>query len=299
MTTTTTADLTQQQREVWSTLFEDELRETHKLVALLDRSQDAEVKRQGMIEGGKTFYVSQLDVKEGETLDIDTNQADEFNPQVQTASRVRVDIDKRFVSSREFTDLTEIQTIVSMRDPKVRDIMVHEMAKEENKYLLSKSAAPSTIDTGIAIASFSADDLTTAAQQADDLFWPEDQRWLFVDASYHKALLDDSTLTSADFGAGADNPVLGGSFVVERYGWKIVKDTSAAFRQYVGNGSAGCALFFIPDYLHYIVQQESRMKESDQHSNRKFGAVMSHDKVGGAALSNDGADKHLIKRVAA
>lgn len=291
MAVTTRTDLDPQSREIWSELFEDELRAQFRIAPLLDRSQDEQVKRQGDIVASKKFKVSQLNKGTGQLLDIDTEQANTFSPAKQSSQQIEVSINKRAVSSRDFADLVDLQTQVDLADPKVISTMAYEVSETMNGYIYGLSTTPTSETTGT--ASISATTLTSAAQIADNAQWPDGNRWAMVDATYWEDLLNDSTLTSADF--VQDSPVMSG-MILQRYGWNLVKDTSPQLKSKLNGGAGGVVMFFLPDYLALIMQQDTRTKASDKHSNNEFGAVLSMDKVFGASIGNDGADKFIIIR---
>jgi hypothetical protein len=95
--------------------------------------------------------------------------------------------------------------------------------------------------------------------------------------------MDDSTLASADF-VGTDKPTVGGQMAFPRFGFNLLEDTSRT-------GDYG--LFFYPDFMHMVMQQEVRVKVSDLHAQKKFGYVISVDVVFGAALGVNGNVKHI------
>jgi hypothetical protein len=110
-----------------------------------------------------------------------------------------------------------------------------------------------------------------------------------LDPSYYSDILNAQTLTSSDY-VGDEAPVIGGQVVKQRYGFNLLEDNSMGTDK---------GLFFHPDFLHLVMQQEPRFKVSDLHPNKKFGYVISVDIVFGAALGINGNLKHIFATAAA
>lgn len=288
MADTTLTQVQGQIQKYWAPLLDKELTERFVLPALVQSPSD----RTAGLRMGDKVQISQYDEMTGENKTIGSG-ADTFTPETVTLSEVEVQVDRRALASAVFDDLVDLQSQVSISDPKFRGVASRAMNRQVSDYLYSLSA-PTTEDTGVAAGSFNAAKLTELGQIADDAQWPEEERWLVVDATYWKALMDDSTLTSADF--VQDSPVMGGNMAINRYGWKIIKDTSAGFKTQLNAGAGGVAQAFIPSYLEFIIQRDSRVMLSDRHSNNEFKVGFSIDKVYGAKLGLDGADKHIIVR---
>ena len=284
MADTTIATVANQIRTEWGPVFDMELREKFILPALVDKTPGG----LSTIRQGDTIKVSQVNKMTGELLTIGTN-ADAFTPEALALQNVDVVVDKRAVASIVVDDLVELQSQINLQRQDVRDAMGHGMNSQINTHLYS-TVAPTTTTTAATLA---ASDLLTAKLEADQKFWPEGQRWCIVDPAYYSDLLADQTITNNDFGA-SDRPVIGGQFVLQRYGWNIVMDNSAAMTTALNAGTAGAALFFIPNFMYFVIQQAANTKVSDRHSNNEFKIGMSVDTVFGALLSNDGADKHIV-----
>jgi len=284
MADTTLTSVANQIQQFWAPLQDKTLVEGLILPAIVESGKDKAPRK------GDTVRISQYEegVGENKTVGVDANT---FTPEAISLSHVDVVIDKRAIFSTVFDDLVELQSQVSLSDPKLMGVSARAMERQINSYLYSLSA-PTVTQPSIAAGSFNASKLTELGQLADDALWAEDDRWLIVDPTYWKALLDDSTLTSADF--VQDSPVMGSNKVLNRYGWKIVKDNSAAMKTQLNAGGAGVAQAFTTDYLEFVIQQEARTKISDRHSNNELKVGFSVDKVYGAALGLEGADKHMI-----
>jgi len=291
MADTTLTSVAGQIQKFWAPLLDKELTESFILPAIVESPSS----RVGSIRMGDKVQISQYDEMVGENKTIGTN-ADVFVPEAVTLTEVEIAIDRRAIASTVFDDLVELQSQVSLSDPKFRDVAVRAMNRQINSYLYGLSA-PTVTQATVAAGSFNAAKLTELGQIADDAYWPEGERYLAVDATYWKALLDDSTLTSADF--VQDSPVMGGQQVLNRYGWKIIKDTSLAMKTQLNAGGAGCAQAFVPNYLEFVKQQESQVKISDRHSNNEFKIGFSIDCVYGAKLGLEGADKHMVIKTGA
>lgn len=291
MADTTLTSVANQIQEFWAPLVDKDLVESFVLPALVETPGS----RASVPRMGNTVRVSQFDERVGENKTIGVD-ASTFTPEEVTLTHVDVEINRRAIFSTVFDDLVELQSQVSMSDPKLRQVAVRAMERQINSYLYSLSA-PTVEQTSIAAGAFNAAKLTELGQIADDALWPEDERYLLVDATYWKALMDDAVLTSADF--VQDRPVMRSAQMIERYGWKIIKDTSAAMKDQLNASGGGVAQAFNPNYLEFIIQQQARTKISDRHSNDEFKMGFSIDKVYGATLGLEGADKHIVVRTGA
>jgi len=288
MATTELTNVVNQVQQYWGPQFSMELREKFTLPSLIDRTPGG----LSSISQGDRVRVSQVNKTAGQ---IRTDAQCDFTPELLSVQHVDIICDKRAVSSLEFCDLVELKSQINMQRADVREAMRHGMLNQINTCVY-QTVAPTVEQTSI--ATIDAAKLTELTQLADEAFWPEDQRWLLVDPLYRKQLLDDATLTSADFGA-TDRPVIGGQMVLERYGWKIIMDNSAAMKTELNAGGAGVAMAFIPTWASMVVAREDNVQISDRHSNYEFKLVMSVDTVFGVDLNNDGADKHIVVRTGA
>lgn len=290
MADTNLAEVVGQIKEFWSPVFDTELRTKQIMATIIDASD--KLMPGSIISEGNKVYVSQVNKTTG------VNQASTvktYTTEALSTQRIAVTIDQRAYSGLEFVDVVELQSQINLNRMDVREAMMYGMNSQINNYLYGL-VAPTVEQTSI--ATINAAKLTEIGKLADDAGWAEDDRWLVVDPTYKKNLLDDATLTSADFGA-TDRPVIGGQMVLERYGWKIIMDNSAAFKAQVNAAGAGVAMFFTSNWAHYVPQVASRFKASDAHSNNEFSVKATVDTIYGASLGNDGADKHIVVRTGA
>ena len=290
MADTTLTEVANQIQEFWNPVFAEELRLKQIFPALIDASD--RIQPGSIIRQGNKVRVSQVNETTG------VNQAASVCTYVSEAlstAHVDVTIDQRAYSSLTFCDTVELQSQINLNRPDVREAMQRGMMNQINTqcYTVLAGATPLNDDTGI--ATIDAQKLTEAAQLADEAGWPEDDRWLLVDPLYKKQLLDDATLTSADFGA-TDRPVIGGQMVLERYGWKIIMDNSAAFKAQLNAAGAGVALGFTRNFMHYVPQVDTRFKASDAHPNNEFTVKATVDTIYGVAMGNEGGNRHLLIR---
>ena len=295
MAITELEDVTNQIATIWSPLFTDELRETHVLVNLIDKTHESDFNK-----SNDEARISQYDAGTGQDLVIDriaaTDDACDFTPVAQSMSNVDLKINRRAVSSREFCDTVALLSQVDPNSDKLRQVMAFEVGEVINNHLYSlvvpSAAAPDHVlaSTGTLNAGI----LTTLTKLADGAKWPMGNRWLLVDPFYNKDLLDSTTLISADF--VGDRPTVAGRIMSERFGWKIVMDNSAGL-QTLG-GAPGSAIAFIPEFMHWA-SPRSQFKISDTHSSLKFGTVMSADTVYGAVQGIDGDEKVILIKTAA
>lgn len=287
MAETTLTTVVNQIQQYWSPTFATELRESlifPELVFAVDRLKPGSIVRQG-----NTVKVSQVNKLTGAN-----NAASDctFTTEALALQDIDVTIDQRAHAGLEFCDIVELQSQINLSRPDVRQAMMHGLKSQINTYLYG---VVTTNDDNPSTATIDASTLTAATQKADEALWPEDNRWLIVDPQYRKDLLDDATLTSADFGA-TDRPVIGGQMVLERYGWKIIMDNSAAFKTALNASGGGVGLFFTDTFMHYVPQTGADFKASDGHNNKEFKIYATIDQVYGAAMGNDGADKTILYR---
>ena len=280
MAQTNLADVTNQIQEYWSPLFTKELRETLLLGSLINREYEGEIKK-----GGDTVYVSQVNAPTGELLTVGTD-ADAFSPEALSTSRISIEANRRAVASYEFEDLVDLQSQIDKENSEVRQSLLFAMNKQINTHLYSL-VSPSTSAPDHELSSVT--DLNLAQMSAIRVLagaadWPRDKPWYgLCSPQYYADAMDDSTLSSRDY-VGDDMPIIGGQMAFPRMGFQLLEDTSRT-------GDYG--LFFYPDFMHMVMQQQVRVKISDLHAQKKFGYVMSVDVVFGASLGVDGANKHI------
>lgn len=280
MTQSNLADVTNQIQKYWSPLFTKELRETLLLGSLVNREYQGQI-----LKGGDTVYVSQVNAPTGELLTVGTD-ADSFSPEAISTSRIAIAANRRAVASYEFEDLVDLQSQIDKENSEVRQSLLFAMNKQINTHLYSL-VAPSTSAPDHELSSVT--DLNLAQMSAIRVLagaadWPHDKPWYgLLSPQYYADVMDDSTLASADF-VGTDKPTVGGQMAFPRFGFNLLEDTSRT-------GDYG--LFFYPDFMHMVMQQEVRVKVSDLHAQKRFGYVISVDVVFGAALGVNGNVKHI------
>lgn len=287
---TDVAQVSNQIQTLWADMFMDELREAHLLAALVNKDYDGAIMREG-----DTVRVSQVNAPEGQTRTVGVD-ADAFTSGLLSMSHVDVKADKRFVASFKMTDLVDLQSQLGSAEgkSKIREALMFSMQQQINDYLYSKVApstsAPDHLISGT--ATFDAAALLSIRKLAAKAKWPAGW-WLLIDPTYYNDLLNAQTLTSSDY-VGADQPVIGGKIVNQRFGFSIVEDNSRGILQ-LSPAAAGekVALAFHPDWLLFVAQTQPQFKLSDMHSQEKFGYVLSVDLVGGATLGINGNVKHV------
>ena len=273
---------------MWSSLFQDELLESTLLPNLVNRDYQGDIQMRG-----DTVKVSQINRPNAERKTIGAG-ADTFNPEKLSTQQVEIKADTRIVGSFEFSDLVEIQSQIGDQDSKIRQALIEAVDIELNNFLYEfiapSASAPDHILTGV--TNFDAAQVNTLRKLAAQAKWRKQEGWwLLADPSYYTDMMNDSTLTSADFGA-QDRPVIGGQMALRRYGFNILEDNSAGLAG-LSSGSEDAAIAFHPDFLGLVMQREPTFKVSDLHSNKEFGFVISVDMIVGAKLLNDGDVKHI------
>ena len=292
MADTNLSDVVGQIQEFWEPVFSEELRTKQIMPMILDASD--RIKPGSQIRQGNKVTVSQVNELTGTNQAVSTKT---YVSETLDTQEIEITIDQRAYSSLEFVDVVELQSLINLNRPDVREAMARGMNNQINTFLYNL-VAPAVANQFYGQATIDAQFLTLMQQAADDLGWPEDDRWAVLDPTYYKNLLDSQVLTNNDFGA-TDVPVIGGQLVLERYGWKILKDNSATMKTALNAGNPGVGMFFTRNWAHYIPQVGSRFKASDAHSNNEFSIKSTLDTIYGAALGNDGADRHIVARTEA
>ena len=127
MSVTTLAEVQDQIQTFWSPVFMQELRESFLLPGLVSKEYEGEMKKKG-----DTVTVSQVNSLTSELRDVGTN-ADVFEPNQISTSKVDIKADKRAVSAVEFDDLVEIQSLVDpIKGKEVRQAMMHDIGRQIN-----------------------------------------------------------------------------------------------------------------------------------------------------------------------
>ena len=281
MSLTTLGVVSEQIQKFWAPMFMKELRQSLLLGSLVNKEY------QGSIQNlGDTVYVSQINAPTGELRTAGTD-ADSFNSEALSTTRISVQANKRAVASLEIEDLVQLQSQIGAQDSEIRASLMFAVEKQVNDYLKTL-VAPSTSSPDHLINSvtdLNASQLSAVRLLAAQAKWAKDKGWFgLIDPSYYSDLLNATTLTSSDY-VGGDAPVVAGQIANKRFGFNMFEDNSL---------NTDRALFFSPDFLHMVVQQQPRFKISDMHANGKFGYKISVDLVFGAALGIDGAKKHIV-----
>lgn len=290
MAVTNIGDVSNQVQKYWAPIFTKELRESLILGSLVNREYQGDLRNQG-----DTVYVSQINAPSGELRTVGTD-ADAFQSEELSMTRISIQANKRAVASFEFEDLAVLQSQLDGQNSEIRESLLFAMNKQINNHLYSL-VSPSTsspdhvLDT---VTDFNAAQLSAVRTLAAQAKWERSKGWwLLADPVYYSDMIDDTTLASADFGA-SDAPMIGGQIARQRMGFNILEDNSEGLLT-LSPGSAGadCALAFHPDFLHMVMQSEVQIKVSDLHSQKRFGFVMSADIVFGASLGVTGDEKHI------
>lgn len=281
MSSTLLSDVTNQVEKFWSPIFMKELRQSLLLGSLVSKDYNGQIKNLG-----DTVYVSQINSPVGELRTAGTD-AESFNSETMSTTRVAIQANKRAVASFEIEDLVMLQSQIGAQDSEIRASLMYAVEKQINDYLKTL-VAPSTSAPDHLINSVT--DLNAAQLSAVRLLaaqakWAKEKGWYgLIDPSYYSDILNASTLTSSDY-TGGDAPIVAGQVANKRFGFNLFEDNSL---------NTDRALFFHPDFMHMVMQQEARFKISDLHSNGKFMFRISVDVIFGAALGISGANKHIV-----
>lgn len=288
MSQTNLTDVQYQIQTKWAPIGMKELREALLLGALVNKDYEGAIGKEG-----DTVRVSQLAAPTGELRTIGTN-ADEFASDKQVWSKVDIKADKRAVASFEVTDLAELQSQIGspQGQSEIRSALIYSVSRQINDYLWSL-VAPSTSNPDHLLnskANCGATELLAIRKLAAKAKWLQDGRWYgLLNPDYYNDILSATTMVSKDY-VGDEAPTVAGQIANKRFGFNLLEDNSR-------NSAMG--LFFHPDFMHLVTQQQMRFKVSDLHSNNKFAYVVSADIVFGAKLGIDGDKKHIFQTAAA
>lgn len=306
MVDTNINDVQNQVQQEWAPIFYDEFVEKAVLPSIVMRQPTN--KAGAPIEvptGGDTVYVSQIDEATGETLTVGTD-AQKFNPQKLTTTRVQIKADKRFVGSYEFTDLVEIQSQLGQADSPIRMALMQAFEKQVNNYLYSlvdvSTSTPDHLLNGV--SDFNAAHLRALRVLAGQAQWPKNpQDWFtLADPAYYGDISDDTTLASGDYG-GDDYPLITGELGKPRMGFRIIEDSTDGLLSLLTSNSnlslgssatSDIALSFHRYFMHFVMQTQPTFRISDLHNNREFGYVISVDAIGGGVLAPNGNKKAIV-----
>lgn len=267
-------------------MFMKELRESLLLGSLVNKEYQGEIKSQG-----DTVYVSQINAPTGQLKTVGTD-ADTFDSELLSTTRVAIQANKLAIAAFEFTDLAVLQSQLDAQDSEIRASLNYAVAQQVNDYLYSlvspSTSAPDHVINSV--TDMNASQLAAIRLRAAQAKWEKTKGWYgLLDPSYYSDILNATTLTSSDY-TGGEAPIIAGQVVNKRFGFNLLEDNSRGTDK---------GLFFHPDFLHLVMQREVRVKISDMHSQKKLGYLMSVDVVFGAGLGIDGAKKHIVATAAA
>ena len=281
MALTDLAAVSNQIQKVWAPLFTKELREQLLLGSLINKDYQGEIKKLN-----DTVYVSQIIAPAGQLKTVGTD-ADSFDSEVLSTSRITIAANKRAVAAFEIDDLVDLQSQLGDQDSEIRASLKFAVEKQVNDYLYTLAvASTSNPDHDVSgVTDFNAAQIANVRLLAATAKWDKSKPWyILASPSYYSDILNSSTLMSSDYGA-SDAPLIGGNVALNRYGFQIYEDNSR------GTDLAYC---FHPDFMHLVMQKEAQFKLSDLHGQKKFSYLLSVDIVFGAALGIGGSKK-LIK----
>lgn len=280
MTVTDLTSVANQITKQWSPLFTKELRESTLLAGLVNKDYQGEINQKN-----DTVYVSQINKPAGSNKTVGTD-ADSFETEELSTTRVSIVANRRAVAAFEFEDLVDLQSQINKENPEIYSALFDSVQSNINTHLYSL-VAPSTSAPDHEIASvtdLNLSQLSAARVLAGAAKWNRAKPWYgLLSPAYYGDVMDDTTMSDNNFGA-TDSPIIGGQMALPRMGFNLLEDNSRT-------GDYG--LLFHPDFMHLVMQSEVRFKISDQHPSKKFGYVMSVDVVYGAALGIAGANKHI------
>lgn len=287
--TTLLADVSNQVQKFWSPMFETQLKENTLLPALVSKAYEGSIQNQG-----DTVYVSQITRPTAQRKTIGDNDYSEYSSQKLQTSRVAVSADTIIEAGIIIENLVDLQSQIGAQNSNIRQRMFEALEIELNNFLYSKvspsASAPDHITASV--SDFNATVLGNQRVLASQANWGDRERYLLCDPQYFQDLLNATTMTSGDY--AGDNPVVSGRFSLNRFGWTILEDNSAGMAQISPTeATSDLALGFIPDFMHFVMQQGVTFKLSDLHANQQRGYFLSVEMLVGAALSNDGDEKHL------
>lgn len=279
MSSFTITDAADQVRKYWSDLFMKELREKTLLAGLVNKDYQGEIKK-----GGDTVRVTQINAPTGERRTVGTD-AESFNTEALSESKIDIVADQRIVAAYEFEDLVDLMSQIKEENSEIREGLRFAVEAQLNDYLYSL-ASPSTSapdhELG-SVADMNKAQIIAIRKLAAVAKWGTSKPWyLLCDPSYYSDILSDTTLTSQDF--SNDKPLIQGQSALQRLGFNIMEDNSRG---------TDYALAFHPDFMHLVMQTTPQFKISDLHSQKKFGYIISVDFICGAKLGINGNVKHI------
>jgi len=296
MGATSVGDVSNQVKKYWSPLFQDELLETNILANLVNRDYEGNLDK-----SGDSVFVSQINRPTATRKTVGSGH-EYFNTSKLSTSRITITADQVISAAYEFDDLVDLQSQIGEQDSKIRLGLVEACGIELNNYLYEK-VSPSTsapdhlVD---AVTDFNATQLNSVRKLASQAKWPKmGKGWYgLLDPQYYSDLLNAATLTSVD--NVDERPVVGGVFGTRRFGFNLFEDNSDglidAMQRLDGSSTAteDAGLFFHPDFMALVMQKDITFEVAPLTSNKQFGYVIVCKMVVGAALTNDGDEKHIV-----
>jgi hypothetical protein len=188
MAKTSVSDVSNQVQKYWASLFMDELKETTVLPSLVSKDYDGEIKK-----GGDTVYVSQINRPTGETRTVGVD-ADTFNSEKLSTSRVAITANKRFQASFEFDDLVDLQSQIGDQDSAIRRVLLEAIEIQLNTYLYSlvapSASAPAHVLTSV--TDFNLAQLNAVRTLSAQANWKKDEWFLLADPTYISDMLNNA-----------------------------------------------------------------------------------------------------------
>jgi len=284
MSVTTINDVQQQVQKYWSSLLLDELKEDSILVNLLNKDYENEIKK-----GGDEVYVTQIVRPTGATKTIGSGDYDTYSSEKLSTSRIAIKASKIFEAGFEFDSLVDLQSQIHMENSQIRNALKEAIDMQINKYLYGLVSCTANAGT---VTDFNATQISALRKYAGQKRWKKDGNWfLLADSSYYMDLLNSQTLSSADY-VCADQPVIAGQMMKERFGFKILEDNSDGIIDLIGTlagtDSEDVAIAFHRDFMHLVLQPSVVFKMSDLHATKKRGYLLTTEIIGGAARGHEG-----------
>lgn len=288
MATTGLSEVQDQIQKFWSPIFETKLKEDTILPSLVSKEYEGTIKEQH-----DTVYVSAINRPTAVRKNVNDADADTYSSQKLTTSRIAVQADTIIETGVEITSLAMIQSQLGAQDSKIRTALFEALEIELNNYIYEKvapsAAAPDHVWNGV--ATYDGTALGNMRVAASKAFWQKAERYLLLDPTYYQNMLDNSTLTSADF--APDVPKVGGQFSLQRMGFNILEDNSAGMSAISPTAATDkLGLAFTPDFLLFVMQQGITFKLSDLHGQKKRGFFLSAEMLVGSEQGIEGDVKH-------
>jgi len=289
MATTGLADVQNQIKTFWSPIFDDKLKEDTLLPSLVSKDYIGSIQAQG-----DTVKVSAIDNVAASRKNVNDSDADSYSASKLSMTQVSVSADTIIEAGVIISDLAMLQSQLGAQNSKIRTALFDALERELNTFLYEKVApsasSPDMIENGV--SDLNATQLGTARIKASQQYWGNSERYLLCDPTYYQDLLNASTFTSSDYGAG-DAPMIGGRFGLRRMGFNIFEDNSTGIREVSPTtNTQDTALLFVPDWLMFVRQVGVTFKLSDLHGQQKRGFFLSAEMIVGAELGIEGNVKH-------